>query len=114
MSLSKKTWFAIYSEFPINKELDGDIKLELTEMEDLTDKDYQEVFKFLDEMFPDDMADFNETHLPKCQFLEEFYNQDMTYGLADLFRSMGYAVGIPKEYYTTRKEIEGDTDSIDN
>lgn len=106
MSLSKEDWFGIYSR---SEHIYGgsDRKLILAEMEDLTDKDYQEVFKFLDETFPDDMADFNEEHLPKSQFLEEFYNHDMAYGLADLFRSMGYAVGIPKEYYTTKKEIQG-------
>lgn len=105
MSLSKNDWFAIYYKSEHIGE-GYEERLILEELDDLTDEDYQEVFKFLDEIFPDDMADFNETHLPKCQFLEEFNNRDLTYGLADLFRSMGYAIGVPKEYYVTKKEIE--------
>lgn len=130
MCLTKKDWFIIYIGRDIIYEgvaceLEGidihtdcvivervschidNVKLILKEMENLTDEDYREVFKFLDEMFPDDMADFNEQHLPKSQFLDEFYTKDMAYGLADLFRKLGYAVGVPKEYYTTKEELRG-------
>lgn len=83
----------------------SEVQLILKELNDLTDADYSKVFEFLDDMFPEDMADFNETHLPKSEFLKGFNNRDLTYGLADLFRELGYAIGIPKEFYTTIEEI---------
>jgi hypothetical protein len=79
-------------------------ELVLKEFNDLSDEDFRKTFDLVMSLTKDPQRQYDVNVKPI--FIAKFNSTgDISSTIADLLRELGYAVGIPREFYITEEEL---------